>query len=306
VQANGRCETANSAGDTYGPVTYHAYLPGLWLFGWDGEWDSLPAARFTSILFDLLTLLGLAATGYRYGGRRLGVTLAFAWAAFPFTQYTASANSNDAIMAALLVWGFWAATYPTGRGTFVGLASWSKLGALILLPLWLTYPDRKARSSIRFTLAFVLVTLASFWFVFRSDGPIHEVRLFYERTFQVQAERSSPFSLWDWGGYGAAGLPDLGRFQRMLQVGVVVVAMVVALVPRRKSPLQLAAYSAVLLMALQLALTHWIGTYVVWFLPFVLLSMLAGSELLEGVRTSAKVPGTPRRRGIGGEASDAL
>ena len=45
IQENGRCETANALGDTYGPVNYHAYLPGFWLFGWSGR-DSL--LRFTS------------------------------------------------------------------------------------------------------------------------------------------------------------------------------------------------------------------------------------------------------------------
>ena len=71
IQDNGRCETANHLGDTYGPVNYHAYLPGLWLFGWSGKWDFLPAVRFTTILFDTLALLGLAAIGFRYGGSRL-------------------------------------------------------------------------------------------------------------------------------------------------------------------------------------------------------------------------------------------
>ena len=47
IQTNGRCETANPNGDTYGPVSYLAYLPGYWIFGWAGQWDDLPAAHFT-------------------------------------------------------------------------------------------------------------------------------------------------------------------------------------------------------------------------------------------------------------------
>ena len=38
IQANGRCESANPHGDTYGPVAYEAYLPGFWIFGWTGKW----------------------------------------------------------------------------------------------------------------------------------------------------------------------------------------------------------------------------------------------------------------------------
>jgi len=63
IQTNGRCESANPLGDTYGPVSYIAYLPGYWLFGWSGKWDSLPSVHFTSLLFDGLALLGLGLGG---------------------------------------------------------------------------------------------------------------------------------------------------------------------------------------------------------------------------------------------------
>ena len=72
IQTNGRCETANPLGDTYGPVSYLAYIPGYAIFGWSHKWDALPAVHFTSILFDLLALLGLALVGRRLGGPRLG------------------------------------------------------------------------------------------------------------------------------------------------------------------------------------------------------------------------------------------
>src|SRR5262249_19049977 len=48
IQTNGRCESANPQGDTYGPVSYEAYLPGYLLFGWNGKWNSLPAAHATA------------------------------------------------------------------------------------------------------------------------------------------------------------------------------------------------------------------------------------------------------------------
>jgi hypothetical protein len=37
IQTNGRCESANPQGDTYGPVAYEAYLPGYWILGWAGK-----------------------------------------------------------------------------------------------------------------------------------------------------------------------------------------------------------------------------------------------------------------------------
>ena len=68
IQTNGRCESANARGDTYGPVAYLAYVPAVLALGWSGKWDSLPAAHATAIAFDLLVVLGLFLVGRRFGG----------------------------------------------------------------------------------------------------------------------------------------------------------------------------------------------------------------------------------------------
>src|ERR687886_1093719 len=119
IQTNGRCESANPQGDTYGPVAYEAYLPAYGAFGWSGKWDDLPTAHATAIAFDLLCLIGLGFVGFRCGRMRLAVTLAFAWAAWPFTQYASSSTTNDALLPAFLIWGFWLVTSPAARGVFV-------------------------------------------------------------------------------------------------------------------------------------------------------------------------------------------
>ena len=111
-------------GDTYGPVAYLAYVPAVLALGWSGKWDSLPAAHATAIAFDLLVVLGLVLVGRRFGGSRLAALLAFAWLAYPFTAYVLNANTNDAIMPAVLVWGFWLVHVSGGRGAAVALAGW--------------------------------------------------------------------------------------------------------------------------------------------------------------------------------------
>jgi len=87
--------------------------------------------------------------------------------------------------------------------------------------------------------------------------------------------RSAPFSLWDWRQYHARGIPDLHAVQRVLEVLLVAGAFVVALVPRTKSPLQLAALTAALLAGFELVLTYWLYTYIPWFFPFAAIAVLA-------------------------------
>ncbi len=78
---------------------------------------SLPRTA-TSIAFDLLCLVGIGLIGLRFGGPLLGSALAFSWAAYPFTQYASSSNTNDSILPAFLIWGFWLVTIPALRGFF--------------------------------------------------------------------------------------------------------------------------------------------------------------------------------------------
>ena len=274
IQSNGRCESANPRGDTYGPVAYLAYVPAVLAFGWSGRWDALPAAHATAIAFDLLTLLGLALVGARLGGARLAATLAFGWTAFPFTTYTLMSNTNDAIMPAVLVWGFWLASSPSARGAATALASWTKFAALIVVPLWLTYPSGlRLAQAARFAAAFALATVAAFSILLLEPSLIDAVRTFWERTLAFQLDRESPFSIWGWGQYHARGIPDLASLQTVVQVCAIALAGVAAAIPREKGPLELAALTAALLLAFELSLTHWSYLYLPWVLPFVLLAL---------------------------------
>ena len=128
-------------GDTYGPANYVAYVPFELALPWSGEWDALPSAHAASIFFDLATVFGLFVLGFRSGGgggpgQRLGLILAFAWLTYPYTTYALQSNSNDSLVAALLVWGLVALGSPIGRGVLVGLAAMVKFAPLALVPLY--------------------------------------------------------------------------------------------------------------------------------------------------------------------------
>ena len=276
IQTNGRCESADERGDTYGPVAYEAYVPGYLVFGWSGRWDKLPAAHATALLFDLLALIGLALLGRRFGGTRLAATLPFAWAAYPFTQYVSSSNTNDAIMPVFLIFGFWLVTSAFARGAFLALAGWAKFGALLLAPLWGSYPEaRRLSGKVAFAGGFAVATAAAFSILLLEPSPAHAARVFWDRTFGWQVGRDSPFSIWGWGQYHAAGIPDLGAFQQIAIALLVVGAIACYFVPRHKTPLQLAALTAAVLLGFELTLTHWFYLYIPWFFPFVVFVVLA-------------------------------
>jgi hypothetical protein len=301
IQTNGRCESADPQGDTYGPVAYDAYLPGYLILGWSGRWDDLPAAHLSSIVFDLLCLLGLALVGLRFGGTRLAVTLAFAWAAYPFTQYVSNSNTNDALPPLFLIWGFWLVTSPAARGAAVALAGWTKFAPLVVAPLWASYPDalRRPRQKAVFVGAFAAATAVAFSILLLEPSALHAARVFWDRTIPTQVGRESPFSIWDWRQYHA-GLPDLHVLQRVLEGLLVAGAIAVYFVPRRKSPLQLAALTGALLVGFELVLTHWFYLYLPWFFPFAAFAVLAPAA--EPVRARAPQPvERPRQELVGVE-----
>ena len=149
----------------------------------------------------------------------------------------------------------------------------TKFASFVVAPLWLTYPGR--RPSRRFVLGFLLATAAAFSVVLLEPRPLHELRVFWDRTVRWQVGRDAPWSLWDWRQYHARGIPDLHVVQRVLQGLLLVGALAAAFVPRRKSPLQLAALTAALLAGFELVLTYWLYTYIPWFFGFAAIALLA-------------------------------
>jgi hypothetical protein len=107
--------------------------------------------------------------------------------------------------------------------------------------------------------------------------------VFWKWTVSWQLGRDSPFSIWDWGQYHAKGIPNLKLVQRALEAVVIVAALLFAVFPRVKSPLQLAALTGVLLMGFELVLTHWFYLYIPWFFPFVAYATLAPAAAVEPV-----------------------
>lgn len=272
-------------GDVYGPVNYLAYVPFEQAFPWSGSWDEVSAARAAALGFELLTALGLFALGRRVRagpeGSTLGISLAYAWLAFPFTMYTLGSSFNDGLVALLVVCSLLVLSSPPVRGALSALAGLTKFGPLILAPLFAAgHGERRPRPLILFTLAF-LVTVAVVTIPLLPGGGFREL---YDRTLGYQASRGSPFSLW-----GQA--PSLHFLQTLSKVFALGLAVLFFFVPARRSTLQVAALGAVLLIAVQVTANHWFYPYVTWFAPLVLVALFAQRR---GARSTRFPPPEPR------------
>jgi hypothetical protein len=261
-------------GDTYGPLNYLLYVPFVWLFGWSGEWDYLLAAHVLTALAFVVGALAMFFAGRRYAGTRGGAALLFAWTVAPYTLYATNQNSNDVIVAALMAIGLVTATSPVARGMTVGAGFAIKLFPLILAPLWMLHDFRRQRLSpiLKFVLGGTVVLLLSFWVLALGGGePLENARLFYERTFGIQSVREGPFSIY-------AQVPALAVLHLPITVAVILLALLIAIVPKKRTIRRLAAFSAALIIAFQLALYYWFYLYIMWFEPFVFFALLLATN----------------------------
>jgi hypothetical protein len=274
-----------SQGDTYGPVNYLAYVPFEAIWPWHGTWDDLPAAHAAAVFFDLATLALLLLLGFRIRpgprGRQLAATLAFGWAAYPYTAYVLESNSNDTLVAALLVATLLVLARPAARGAMLALASLAKFAPAVLAPMLATYrpagAEPRRRAPLVFALGFAAVSAALLVWPAIDPG----LSTFYERTIGYQAGRDSPFSIW-------GQVPGLEPLRVAVLIATAALAVAFAVWPRRKSLVQVAALGAALLIALQLTAQHWFYLYIVWFYPLLLVAIAAVERRPPAARAAAE------------------
>jgi hypothetical protein len=289
----------NEHGDTYGPANYEAYVPFEQIFGWSGTWDDLPAAHAAAVVFDLLAVALLFLIGRRVRGPSLGIVLAYAWVSYPFTLFALESDSNDTLVAVLVLAALLCASYRSAaarsaRGAFAALAGLTKFAPLALAPLLATHglgelsPVRRLRAVALFTGAFLLAAALASIPALSHDT----LRTIYEHTIAYQANRGSPFSVW--GLYG--GLHGL---QTAVQIVAVGLAVALAVVPRRPDIVGLAAACAAVLIALQLGIEHWFYLYIPWFFPLAAIVLLGGREERHGLKDRGNEGG--ERYGVGGD-----
>lgn len=253
--------------DSYGPITYLAYVPFDLLFGFDLRHNDTGGAVAAAIVFDLIAVSGLYVFGRRLRegleGRVLGLALAWGFATFPWTLFVLSSNTNDGLVAAVLIWTLVAAASPLARGVGVAVAGLTKFAPLIIGGLFLRGTGDDLRKELpRYAFA-VVVTAVFLVAILLPDGGLRE---FYDSTIGFQFGRSSPFSIWGLHESWKPVHTVVTAFGAVLAVGSI-------FYPRRRDVVTLAAAGAVLLIAAQITAIHWYYFYLPWFLPYALIGL---------------------------------
>ena len=310
----GNFPSDDQSGDTYGPVAYYAYVPFEQALPWSGTWDDLPAAHAASIFFDIATIAILFLLGRRLRagprGTDLGILLSFGWAACPYTAFALESNTNDALVALTLAIALLCLTSPVARGISLGLSAMTKFAPLALGPLFATFgatdPDparaaadvghpprqpknasgvarggravaaarRYAKVLIPFTIAFAITVAVVCFQALQNPG----LSTLWHRTIGEQGGRDSPFSIWGQDH-------SLDWLQTLVKAAVIGLAVLVAFRPRRRDHVTVAALGAAVLIGMEITIDHWFYLYIPWFLPFLLIALLAtGTVPLGGDR----------------------
>ncbi len=285
IYGEGEFPDDNRFGDTYGPVNYYAYVPFELALPWSGEWDELaglaraPRSRSTSRPCSASSSAARACARAARAASSAS-SLAFAWLAYPYTAFALQSNSNDSLVAALLVWSLALFARPLARGALLALAVMAKFAPLALVPLYAAGErgllDRGARDddgsrrrSLRPVAAFARRLRRGRGADARPpgdrSGPRRRSSIAPSSARSTAARRSAS---------GARSTGSSGCRRRFSS-------------PRRCSPWsspscpgaarspQVAALAAAVLIALQLSVDHWFYLYIPWFFGPLLIALVA-------------------------------
>src|SRR4051794_263460 len=253
--------------DTYGPVNYLAYVPFEAAFPYHGEANDLPAGIAATLGFDILTAGALFLLGRRLRrgppGTRLGLALAVAWTAYPYTALVIMSQTNDALVPLLVILALVGASRAPLRGLWLALGTMVKfVPGLLVPPLAAGHKRLTLRSALAFGIPFA-IAVAVVTIPFLPDGGLRE---FWNTTLGFQLGRTSPLSFW--GRH-----PSITGLKTV--VGVLTAALAVALAfwPRRRNTAQLAAICGAIIALAQTGTGYWLYFYIVWFAPLMLVSV---------------------------------
>ena len=255
-------------GDTYGPLEYMMFVPVAAILppGDDFSPGSHQGARVMAVIADLALIAGLWAVGRRLWSERVGTALAFAYAVLPYA-FGSLPHFSHILPAALMVWAFYWLSSPVASGLLLAAGATTMLYPAFAFPLWWAW-FRQRGQAWPFVFGFAVLSLAMLGLVFLGESSF---RLFFDNTLLSQ-EGS--------GGYGSSHFGFWGQFQSLafLMRPVLVLylgsCLLLALWPRRLGLHDFIHLTATVVLGTQLWKTHAGGTYMGWFVPFLVLAFL--------------------------------
>jgi Glycosyltransferase family 87 len=283
-------------GDTYPLLTYAAYMPVAAVMPVHDFFSDPEGALLVAAAATLLAGVGLyritrrLAAAEAQGANPIpesptfaATRIALAWLAFPAVLVTASAGSNDPLLAACVVAVF-AYFEPAAVSTFlIGVAAWVKLIPVLALPFWLARLSRRAGARAVAALLALSVALLGWLLALGGSEAISAMA----SGLRFQLDRSSLHS--PWVGLGLGALQPIAE-------AVLLAAIATAMVAANRDPAlrsdlrrMAALFGAVMLLA-QIAANYWTWAYLPWALVPILLSLLAPAP---GGRDSAATEAEP-------------
>jgi hypothetical protein len=220
-------------------------------------------ARLLACLSHLAVVLGLVFLGRKYlGDKRLGVAMASIYLLIPCTAYNVS-HVDHVLPAALVIWAFLFFHRPMVAGVLLGLASGVVFFPVFLLPLWAIFYGRQG--ALRFSLALAIVAA-----IMISTFAMTSIS---SESFVTQFLGSIDWSVLQFGTESGTGFwQGISQAYRIpVVIAFVVMVILLSVFPRKKNIEHLMAHTAAIVVATQLWYPQSGGTYVLWYLPLLLM-----------------------------------
>ena len=262
-------------GDTYPVLSYALYTPLALVEPVRSIWDSVDGAMAIAVVAALVgawaarrLVAGTRGRGRPSDAEEAGLRAALAVLAFPPVLITASTGTTDIVLAAMLGVALLLWRRPATASGMLAVAGWFKLAPFAAAPVLLAPLRGRRLAGALGALAAVSAAVLALVVALGGLGGAGEM----VRAISYQFTRGSVQSIW-----AALGIAWVQPIAQACVLGLIAAAAVKLwhepwLATDR---IRMAAISAAILLALQLAADYWAFLYVVWVVPLLCVSLLA-------------------------------
>ena len=266
-------------GDTYPIGSYLFYVPFALAWPVHNVWDSADVTLAIAVAAGLFIAAGLrwltngrpsrAVGGAASATTGAGLRTVIAVLSFPPLLVTVSTGTTDVVLGAMLVVALLLWSRPAAGSAALAASAWFKLTPVALLPLWLA--RLRGRALSRAVIAVVVASVALSAVVVALGGASAPVEMVRAMSFQFT--RSAPQT--PWAIYGSVPLQQLAEAATLALLAGACVCI------RNDDELasdltRVAAIAGAVLLGIQVSANYWNYMYLVWVLPFLVLSLLSG------------------------------